>query len=183
MNRKVKLMLGLPFVLGIAAALPLVFSGPANAQKRSSEVYRTPPVKKDRLVKREYLRGKPQFNFFAQGTSSLRSTGDQRLMRMFERAPEAAARTTVWIAKADICDLPGDETMMHIEGPLTCGSAGCQMVVMGEVGGRQKIIARMVGETVSVPQRERLVMNEGTKSETTYRFDRGQYKRVRGRIK
>lgn len=124
-----------------------------------------------------------KFSFRSHRSSVLRDSGAGEVATMLERSPRLAARTKVWVAYVDICDLPGDETIMHVEGPLTCGSAGCQMVVTGVVGGRKQIISRMVGDSISVPRRGEIIMNEGTKSETAWSFQGAKYKRRYGRIK
>ena len=57
------------------------------------------------------------------------------------------------------------------------------LFVLGNKGGRQTVISRMIGETISSPSRDRLVMNAGTRFETSWQFDGANFSHMRGRAK
>ena len=93
------------------------------------------------------------------------------LVKKVERVPGVPEETKVWVATADIASAPGIETLYHVKGPLTCGSIGCDLIVIGESGGSRRILLETVGERVDAPEIDTLIINQGTSSESVWVFD------------
>ena len=87
------------------------------------------------------------------------------------KAPGAMKRTKVWMARADVCNLPGDEILMQIRGPLTCGSLGCEMAVLSDADGAPRVLLRTVGDTIDAPVIDGLVINRGAKNQRAWRYE------------
>jgi len=87
------------------------------------------------------------------------------------RAPGAMRHTKVWMARADVCGLPGDEILMQIRSPLTCGTLGCEMIVLSDAGGSPRVIMRTVGDTIDSPVIDGIVINRGSKNQRAWRYD------------
>ena len=90
------------------------------------------------------------------------------LVTKIERVPGLAEETKVWVATADIASAPGSETFYHVKGPLTCGSVGCELIVIG--GARQRLL-ETIGERVDAPEIDTLIINQGTSSEVVWVFN------------
>ncbi|MCA8889552.1 MAG: hypothetical protein KDA46_12020, partial [Parvularculaceae bacterium] len=93
------------------------------------------------------------------------------LLEKIDSIPDVAERTKVWTARADVASAPGVETFYHVKGPVTCGRVGCDLVVLGDVGGARALLLDTVAEDVSSPQADTLVVNAGTPAEVTWVFD------------
>jgi hypothetical protein len=90
---------------------------------------------------------------------------------------DVADKTKVWVATADVARAPGVETFYHIKGPLNCGRMGCDLFVIGDAGGSRRVLLETVGEAVSSPQMDTLVINEGTASAVTWVYDGAEFVR------
>ena len=105
---------------------------------------------------------------FARGSmDDLRSAGLTRLIEKIESVAGVAEETKVWMATAEIASAAGEETVFQLKGPLTCGRLGCDIAVTG--GGR--ILLETVGETVSAPQIDTLIINAGADTAVTWVFN------------
>ncbi len=110
-------------------------------------------------------------DFTIGSIADLRGEPVSSLMEKIDSLPDVADRTKVWVASADVCSAPGVETFYHVKGPVTCGRIGCDLVVIGEVGGARKVLLETVGEDVSSPQANTLVINAGGPAAVTWVFD------------
>ena len=95
---------------------------------------------------------------------------DRESARM-ARAPATRRHTKVWMARADVCGLPGDEILMQIRSPLTCGTLGCEMIVLSDAGGSPRVIMRTVGDTIDSPVLDGIVINRGSRNQRAWRYD------------
>lgn len=93
------------------------------------------------------------------------------------RTPGALRHSKIWIARADVCSETGEETLVQIRSPLTCGSLGCQMMILTEAGGAPRIMMQTVGDTIDAPALDEIVINSGDKRERIWRYDRGLYQK------
>ncbi|WDI32187.1 hypothetical protein PUV54_03145 [Hyphococcus flavus] len=112
-------------------------------------------------------------DFSRGGVDDLRDLQLTELLSKLESVPGVSDDTKVWIASADVASTPGSETLYHIKGPLTCGSAGCDLIV---AGGSQ-ILLETVGESVDAPAIDTLIINQGTSSETVWEFNGDRFVR------
>ncbi|MCA8889553.1 MAG: hypothetical protein KDA46_12025 [Parvularculaceae bacterium] len=107
---------------------------------------------------------------------------DKRLtktMRRLAAAPDAMGQTRVWTARADICDLPGEEILMQIRSPLTCGTLGCEMVVLSDAGGAPQVVLETVGDTIDTRSPGEIIVNRGDRHERSFRYSVGEFRRMR----
>lgn len=110
---------------------------------------------------------------FSRGTvEDLRSAGLSAEVEKVSSVAGVADETKVWIAEADIASAPGDETLYHVKGPLTCGGVGCDLIIVDAAG---DTLLETVGEGVSAPQTDTLIINEGSPGEVTWVFDGARY--------
>jgi len=93
------------------------------------------------------------------------------------RAPGALPHTKVWIARADVCSETGEETLVQVRSPLTCGTLGCQMMIVTEAGGAPRVLMQTVGDTIDAPAMDEIVINGGAPRERVWRYDRGLYQK------
>lgn len=114
-------------------------------------------------------------NFTRGDLDDLRAEQFSGLTEKVERVADVADATKVWIATADIASAPGEETIYHVKGPLTCGTAGCELIIAGQSGGERTIFLETIAETISAPQRDTVVINAGTGAEAVWAFDGGKF--------
>lgn len=88
-----------------------------------------------------------------------------------ERAPGAMKNTKIWMARADICSPPGDEILMQIRGPLTCGSLGCEMVILSEASGAPRVLLHTIGDTIDSPATDEVTINQGSSRQRDWKYD------------
>lgn len=101
--------------------------------------------------------------------------------RELATTPGAMQRTRVWMARADICGAEGEEILMQIRSPLTCGTLGCEMVVLTEAGGGgPRVLMRTIGNSIDAADLDELTINEGTKLERRWSYARGRFQPMRG---
>lgn len=112
-----------------------------------------------------------QLNFSLGSIEDLRDHQLTDVISKIENVPGVDEQTKVWIAMSDVASAPGVETLLHIKGPLTCGRAGCELVVRGVHGGVQSTFLETVGESIDAPQMDTLIINHGTEFEVTWVFD------------
>lgn len=93
-----------------------------------------------------------------------------------ESVAGVAEQTKVWVATADVASAPGIETLYHLKGPLTCGRIGCDLLV---VSGSKAVLLETIGEGVSSPAIDTLVVNQGTGSAVTWEFDGSRFRERR----
>ena len=106
-------------------------------------------------------------------TSPEKSLYDMRLEKTalrLARTPGAMRATKIWTARADVCDLPGDEILMQIRSPLTCGSLGCELLVLSDAGGAPRVVLQAIGDTIDSPARDKIVINQGVRRERTFDY-------------
>ncbi len=101
----------------------------------------------------------------------LPALGLRKLSNLIEGPPGVAAKTRVWVAKADLTRLPGLETIVQVKSPVTCGRIGCSIVILGTVGGTEKIILETVGETIEFQRTDRIRIHQGTGEFINGRFN------------
>lgn len=99
-----------------------------------------------------------------------------KMARRLEQTPGAMKNTKIWIARADICALAGDEILMQIRSPLTCGSLGCELVVLSEANGGPQVLMRTIGDTIDAPAMNEIVINQGSNRQRSWKYDRGRFK-------
>lgn len=93
------------------------------------------------------------------------------------RTPGAMRHTKVWVARADVCSEAGEETLVQIRSPLTCGSLGCQMMILSEAGVAPRVLMQTVGDTIDAPALDEIVINSGDARQRVWRYDRGLYQK------
>jgi len=98
----------------------------------------------------------------------LRNAGLSTLMAKIQEVEGVAYQTKIWVATADVASAPGAETFYHIKGPLTCGRIGCDLIV---VSASKSILLETIGEGISSPAFDTLVINRGTGEAVTWVFD------------
>jgi len=128
----------------------------------------------DDAIERDAARDKEnerKVQFQKQSTKELYALGLRDLATLVEGPPGVAEKTRVWVAQADLARLPGLETIVHVKGPVTCGRIGCNIVILGNVGGTEKIILETIGETIESPRRDRIIINQGTEYQIKWRFN------------
>ncbi|MEZ5894986.1 MAG: hypothetical protein R3C51_01175 [Parvularculaceae bacterium] len=114
-------------------------------------------------------------NFTLGSLDDLRREPVASLLEKIDSIPDVAERTKVWTASADVASAPGVETFYHVKGPVTCGRVGCDLVVLGDVGGARTLLLDTVAEDVASPQVDTLVVNAGTPAEVTWVFDGAEF--------
>lgn len=101
--------------------------------------------------------------------------------REIESIPGAMRNTKVWMARADICSTPGDEILMQIRSPLTCGTLGCEMVVLSDAVGPPRVLMRTIGDSIDAPAMDQLTINSGSTRQRSWKYDRGQFQQLQRR--
>jgi len=124
-------------------------------------------------------RGAAEIRFYAGSMQDLYVAPMRGTMARIERAEGVAEKTRIWVAHADLARTPGMETIIHVKSPISCGSAGCELVILSGTGDSQKVLLRTIGETISSPAYDRVVINEGSWSETTWEFNGAKFVRRR----
>lgn len=119
-----------------------------------------------------YLRRVPWTNATGADLYNMRMV---KMARRLEQTPGAMKNTKIWIARADICSLAGDEILMQIRSPLTCGSLGCEMVILSEASGGPQVLMRTIGDTIDAPGMNQVVVNQGTDRQRSWNYDEGRY--------
>ena len=77
--------------------------------------------------------GSAAINFSRGSIDDLRNEQLSDLVDKMDRVADISEATKVWVAQSDIASAPGDETLYHVKGPITCGTGGCELYVMGEI--------------------------------------------------
>lgn len=95
------------------------------------------------------------------------------------RTPGALRHTKIWIARADVCSDAGDEVLVQIRSPLTCGTIGCEMVVLNAAGVAPRVILQTVGDTIDSPAPDALIINDGTKYQRSWRYEGVRFQQTR----
>ena len=172
--------LGLAFVAGCATLLAL-----EGDLKNDDEI-----AHNDYIVADNTASGDSNGSSLVRPNSANASTGDainldfilgafenledvplSKLVEKIESVTGVAEETKVWVATANVASTPGSETLFHVKGPLTCGSVGCELIVVGDWGGTQKILLETVGERVDAPEIDTLIVNQDTVSEVVWKFN------------
>lgn len=96
--------------------------------------------------------------------------------RQLSSAPGAMERSDIWMARADVCATAGDEVLMQIRSPLTCGTLGCVMMVITESGGAPRVLLRTVGDTLDSPVTDEIIVNRGSSQQRIWRYARGRFR-------
>ncbi len=160
-------------VAACAAAAMTAFIAPASAQTTNSQS--VAPSKYATSTNRAVgVEGRLKEVYWSTAPSSEEYLAEMSMAREASRllkAPGAMRRTKVWMARADVCNLPGDEILMQIRGPLTCGSLGCEMVVLSDADGAPRVLLRTVGDTIDAPVIDGLVINRGAKNQRAWRYE------------
>lgn len=156
-----------------AAATMIALVAPASAQTASGQYSETSryATSTNRAVGVE---GRLKQIYWSRAPSSegyLTEMSMAREASRISKTPGAMQRTRVWMARADVCNLPGDEILMQIRGPLTCGSLGCEMVVLSDAEGAPRVLLRTIGDTIDAPVIDGLVINRGAKNQRVWRYD------------
>jgi len=89
-----------------------------------------------------------------------------------ESVEGVAEETKVWVAEADVASAPGAETFYHVKGPLTCGRIGCELIVISASG---SVLLETIGEDVSAPAIDTLVVNQGSGTAVVWVFDGAEF--------
>jgi len=111
-------------------------------------------------------------DFSLGSVDDLRNLRAAPLLEKIDSVPGVAEKTKVWVASADVASAPGDETFYHIKGPLTCGRIGCDLIVAGASG---SILLETVGEDISSPAMNTLIINQGSGTAVTWVFDGAEF--------
>ena len=113
--------------------------------------------------------------FQALTSKHLPALGLRDLSTLIEGPPGVAEKTRVWVAKADVSRLPGLETIVQVKSPVTCGRIGCNITVLGTVGGTDKIILETMGETIESQRTDRVRIVQGTGKVIEWRFNGARF--------
>ena len=158
------------------AAVTALGASAASAQSSRNQDAVT-DLKSDAPIKRAVgVEGRLKSAFWTTGSE--RDLFDMRLMketRRLARAPDAMKNTRVWIARADVSELPGEEILMQIRSPLTCGSLGCELLVISEATGDPRVLLRTIGDTIDAPAMDELVVNKGSSRQRSWKYSREQF--------
>jgi len=161
----------------LALVAGFVLTPTAWAQQR--EQSDSPRNPKDAISEVVIVRNKSAKNReirFSRGSANdLYAARMARTMTRIEKAPGAAKQTKIWVAYADLSSLPGLEKIIHVKNPVTCGSIGCELIIMGDIDGKQTILLRTIGETITSLAPDKLVINQGSKYEITWAFDGARF--------
>ena len=117
-------------------------------------------------------------------TGSEKDLLDMRLMKetgRLKRAPEAMKNTRIWIARADVSELAGEEILMQIRSPLTCGSLGCELLVISEATGNPIVLLHTIGDTIDAPAMDELVINKGSTRQRAWKYSRARFQPIEKR--
>lgn len=117
-------------------------------------------------------------------TGSEKDLYDMRLvseMRRLARVPGALKNTKVWTTRADVSALAGEEILIQIRSPLTCGSLGCEMIVLSEASGSPQVLLRTIGDTIDAPRMDELVVNRGSNRERAWRLRSNRFQQMNKR--
>ncbi|WDI32188.1 hypothetical protein PUV54_03150 [Hyphococcus flavus] len=115
------------------------------------------------------------------GTGSEKDLYDMRLInevRRLARVPGAMRNTKVWTTRADVSALAGEEILIQIRSPLTCGSLGCEMIVLSEASGSPLVLLRTIGDTIDAPRMDELVVNRGSNRERAWRLRSNRFQQM-----
>ena len=135
-------------------------SPPRNSKKPISEAAADRNNMQDREIR------------FSRGSvKDLYAARMAQTMTRIEKSPGAEEQTKVWIAHADLTSLPGLETIVHVKNPVSCGSLGCELVIMGEIDGKKTVLLRTICESITSLAQDKLITNQGSKYEITWVFD------------
>ncbi|MCB2114424.1 MAG: hypothetical protein R3C42_05840 [Parvularculaceae bacterium] len=107
-------------------------------------------------------------DFSLGSLADLRGLGAASMLDKIDAVEGVAEKTKVWVATADVASAPGDETFYHVKGPLTCGRIGCDLIVSSASG---DVLLETVGEGISSPAMDVLVINKGVGASVTWVFD------------
>ena len=102
----------------------------------------------------------------------------EKQARRLANVTGAMRNTRIWIARADVCGLAGDETLVQIRSPLTCGSLGCELVVLSETTGSPRVLLRTIGNSIDAPAMDELVINQDSNRERAWRYGGGRFQQV-----
>lgn len=115
-------------------------------------------------------------DFSIGSIDDLRTDQLAAIVAKIEEVEGVAGDTKIWVATADVASAPGAETFYHVKGPLTCGRIGCDLVV---VSASKAVLLETVGEGISAPQIDTLVINQGTGMSVTWVFNGSEYEQRR----
>ncbi len=147
-------------------------SPPRNSKEGISEIIKGISEAAD---KREDNARDREIRFSRGSAKDLYAARMDQTMARIERSTGAEDQTKVWIAHADVASLPGLETIVHVKNPVSCGSLGCELVIMGEIDGKKTVLLRTICETITSLAQDKLVMNQGSKYEMTWVFDGAKF--------
>ena len=159
-------------------ALLIIGTGPAGAQTFDSQE----SVQSEQIKRSGRPVGIRSFSNIYWQKQSQRELYDMRLFNMarrLERTPGVMENNNVWMARADVCDEPGDEILLQVRSPLTCGTLGCQIMVISEASGAPRVILSTIGNSIDGQGRNALSMNEGTSSERQWSYRGGRFQQMR----
>jgi len=125
-------------------------------------------VRQDEGQSADSAGGAVSLEFSRGGVQDLQDARLTALAEKLASVPGVPEQTKVWIATADVASAPGVETIYHVKGPLTCGSHGCELVVVSEA---QNILLETAGDSIEAPEMDTLVVNPGSGSETIWTFN------------
>ncbi len=127
-------------------------------------------------------RGKLRDVYWTDGTEKdLRDMRLSSTTRRLARAPAARKHTKVWIARADVCGSADEEILMQIRSPLTCGSLGCEMVVLSEASGEPKVLLRTIGATIDVDATDEIVVDRDSNRRRNWKYRSGRFQQMRSK--
>lgn len=120
----------------------------------------------------------------AWSTGSEKDLYNLRLLEVasrLARTPGVMRNTKIWTARADVCGLAGDEILIQIRSPLTCGSLGCEIMVLSEAGGRPEVLLRTIGDTIDAPAMNELTINQGSNRQRSWKYGQDRFQQTRKR--
>jgi hypothetical protein len=160
--------LGLALGAFLAASAPL----PAAAQTREDDNKATLSAAQVQSSRAVGTRGRLSNIYWTE--MSEQTLFDMKISSSTRRLPiepGVRSRAKIWTARADVCDLPGDEILVQIRSPLTCGSLGCEMMVASDAGGAPRVLMRTIGNSIDAPSSDAITINAGAKTERSWRYE------------
>ncbi|MBT8472237.1 MAG: hypothetical protein HKN14_13975 [Marinicaulis sp.] len=164
-----------------------IFSaGLSSAAAQTAEVQSSEISAQAQFTAQRPVGGRGRLQRVYWSDASTKELFDMRLektARQILRLPDAMRTTKILTARADICSTPGEETIMQIRSPLTCGTLGCQMVVLSEASGSPRVIMRTIGDTLDAPAIDQIVINRGSKRQRSWNYSnqRREFRQMRQR--
>ncbi len=159
-------------------SLAIVVIAPASAQTAAAEKDAT--QSREQIVSARTVGVKGALRSVVWSDASLQDLAKLRLENAaatLSRTPGALRHTKVLVARADVCSEAGEETLVQIRSPLTCGSLGCQMMILSETGAAPRVLMQTIGDTIDAPALDEIVINSGDVRQRVWRYDRGLYQK------